>query len=175
VLPGDEPCASGAIQATDGKRHAKPGGARAIAVELPDEQEVGMPETIVVSALDEAWRNAEKATSNLANDLPANAIAAATTSTAWATSAVLSWQADRSSGRAPSAERVIDLRTPLAGSGAAPVDPAELRAMALAEARRHAEKASAYLAANAAELAHAAAEVANAWGQLSLLAAQMNR
>jgi hypothetical protein len=134
-----------------------------------------MPETTAVNALDEAWRNAEKATANLANDLPANAIAAATTSTAWAASAVLTWQADISSGRARLGEPVIDLRTPADGSGTAPTDPAVLRETALEEARRHAEKASAYLAANAAELAHAAAEVASAWGQLSLLAAQMNR
>jgi hypothetical protein len=134
-----------------------------------------MPETTAVNALDEAWRNAEKATTNLANDLPANAIAAATTSTAWAASAVLTWQADISSGRARLGERVIDLRASTDGEGTAPTDPAVLRETALSEARRHAEKASAYLAANAADLAHAAAEVASAWGQLSLLAAQMNR
>lgn len=51
-----------------------------------------MPETIVVNALDEAWRNAERATANVADDLPQNAIAAAATSTAWATSALLRWR-----------------------------------------------------------------------------------
>jgi hypothetical protein len=134
-----------------------------------------MPETTALNALDEAWRNAEKATANLANDLPASAIAAATTSTAWAAAAVLSWQADVASGRAQAGEHVIDLRASANSSGTAPSDPTVLRATALDEARRHAEKASTYLAANANEFAHAAAEVAGAWGQLSLLAAQMDR
>jgi hypothetical protein len=134
-----------------------------------------MTETTALNALDEAWRSAEKATANLASDLPASAIAAATTSTAWAAAAVLTWQDDIASGRAQTDETVIDLRTPANGTGTAPTDPAVLRATALEEARRHAEKASAYLATNAADLAQAAAEVASAWGQLSLLAAQMNR
>ncbi|MGD9797308.1 MAG: hypothetical protein AB7H43_13870 [Acidimicrobiia bacterium] len=130
------------------------------------------PQTLAVTALDEAWAYAEKATKDLARDLPDTAVAAAATSTAWALSAVLA------SGAPVPVDAVIDLTEAgrvTAEHGGAPADPEELKAIALERARAHAEKASTYLGANAAQLARAAAEVSNAWGQLSLLADQLGR
>jgi hypothetical protein len=152
----------GSARSVDGDRTSLPAA-------IPEEKT--MPSQMLdVDALDRAWDHAVKACELLAQDLPSRSVAAAATSTAWSAAAVLEWRAITSDDH----RLVVDLSEPPA-LGGAPRDPALLHARALEEARRHAEKASAYLEVDAAELARAAAEVSNAWGQLSLLAARINR